>query len=196
MASLTGIVRLLTRNAVVVGKSYRSVANRTAVTLSANHRATLVATGDRMPQVIFQVKPAYQRRYATAVKKTSIKQLEERVLKVVAAYDKISADKIQSTTEPRTKLVRQYSGGVPHTLELIQDRVLLVLKLYDKIDPSKLDLNSHFIEDLGLDSLDHVEVIMAMEDEFGFEIPDNDAERLLRPADIVRYVADKEDVYE
>lgn len=37
---------------------------------------------------------------------------------------------------------------------------------------------------------------MAMEDEFGFEIPDGDAERLLRPKDIVQYVADKEDVYE
>ena len=72
------------------------------------------------------------------------------------------------------------------------------------------------MNDLGLDSLDHVEVIMAMEDEFGnklivcyinthinhyflvsgFEIPDGDAEKLLRPADIVRYIADKEEVYE
>lgn len=49
---------------------------------------------------------------------------------------------------------------------------------------------------MGLDSLDHVEVIMAIEDEFGFEIPDADAEKLLRPADIVRYVGDKEDVYD
>lgn len=57
-------------------------------------------------------------------------------------------------------------------------------------------MESHFINDLGLDSLDHVEVIMAMEDEFGFEIPDADAEKLLRPSDIVRYVADKEDIYE
>lgn len=50
--------------------------------------------------------------------------------------------------------------------------------------------------DLGLDSLDHVEVIMAMEDEFGFEIPDGDAERLVRPKDIIQYIADKEDIYE
>lgn len=60
----------------------------------------------------------------------------------------------------------------------------------------KLNVESHFINDLGLDSLDHVEVIMAMEDEFGFEIPDSDAEKLLKPADIIKYVADKEDVYE
>jgi NADH dehydrogenase (ubiquinone) 1 alpha/beta subcomplex 1 len=78
---------------------------------------------------------------------------------------------------------------------MLKDRVLLVLRLYDKIDPEKLTLDSHFMNDLGLDSLDHVEVIMAMEDEFGFEIPDCDAERLMRPADIVQYIADKEDVY-
>lgn len=73
---------------------------------------------------------------------------------------------------------------------------MLVLKLYDKVNPDKLAVDSHFMQDLGLDSLDHVEVIMAMEDEFGFEIPDGDAEKLLRPADIIRYVADKEDIYE
>ncbi|XP_019761026.1 acyl carrier protein, mitochondrial isoform X1 [Dendroctonus ponderosae] len=91
---------------------------------------------------------------------------------------------------------RSYSSKPPLTLKLIADRVLLVLKLYDKVNPDKLTLESHFINDLGLDSLDHVEVIMAIEDEFGFEIPDTDAERLLRPADIVRYVADKEDIYD
>ncbi|XP_017843055.1 acyl carrier protein, mitochondrial isoform X1 [Drosophila busckii] len=96
----------------------------------------------------------------------------------------------------QTQAVRSYSAKPPLSLKLINERVLLVLKLYDKIDPSKLNVNSHFINDLGLDSLDHVEVIMAMEDEFGFEIPDSDAEKLLKPADIIKYVADKEDVYE
>ncbi|XP_028136054.1 acyl carrier protein, mitochondrial isoform X2 [Diabrotica virgifera virgifera] len=80
--------------------------------------------------------------------------------------------------------------------EEIKQRVLKVCSSYDKVTAEKLTLNSHFINDLGLDSLDHVEVIMAMEDEFGFEIPDADAEKLLRPADIVRYVGDKEDIYE
>ncbi|CAH0692064.1 unnamed protein product [Spodoptera exigua] len=92
--------------------------------------------------------------------------------------------------------VRNYSGGPPLTLELIKSRVLLVLQLYDKINPEKLSVDCHFINDLGLDSLDHVEVIMAMEDEFGFEIPDGDAERLVRPKDIIQYIADKEDIYE
>uniref|UniRef100_A0A8D1WW27 Acyl carrier protein n=3 Tax=Sus scrofa TaxID=9823 RepID=A0A8D1WW27_PIG len=95
-----------------------------------------------------------------------------------------------------TQLCRRYSDAPPLTLEAIKDRVLYVLKLYDKIDPEKLSVNSHFMKDLGLDSLDQVEIIMAMEDEFGFEIPDIDAEKLMCPQEIVDYIADKKDVYE
>ena len=92
--------------------------------------------------------------------------------------------------------VRSYSGPEPMSIEYVSKRVLLVLNLYDKIDNEKLKLESHFMKDLGLDSLDHVEVIMAMEDEFGFEIPDDHAEKLLTPAKIVQYVCDHEDVLE
>ncbi|XP_071107338.1 acyl carrier protein, mitochondrial-like isoform X2 [Haliotis cracherodii] len=82
------------------------------------------------------------------------------------------------------------------SVEEIQQRVLNVCKLYDKINAEKLSLESHFMNDLGLDSLDQVEIIMAMEDEFGFEIPDADSERLMRPRDIVQYIADKEDIFD
>uniref|UniRef100_A0A2K6RXT2 Acyl carrier protein, mitochondrial n=1 Tax=Rhinopithecus roxellana TaxID=61622 RepID=A0A2K6RXT2_RHIRO len=88
-----------------------------------------------------------------------------------------------------TQLCRQYSDMPPLTLEGIRDHVLYVLKLYDKIDPEKLSVDSHFMKDLGL-------IIMAMEDEFGFEIPDTDAEKLLCPQEIIDYIADKKDVYE
>jgi len=100
--------------------------------------------------------------------------------------------KVASWTFP----VRHYSAKDPLTLQLIKERVILVLNLYDKVDPEKLTVESHFYKDLGLDSLDHVEVIMAMEDEFGFEIPDQDAQRLNSPKEIIRYIADKEDIYE
>jgi len=80
------------------------------------------------------------------------------------------------------------------TQDQIESRVLAVCKAFDKISADKLTLDSHFINDLGLDSLDHVEVIMAVEDEFGFEIPDEHAEKLITPAHIAKYVADHEDV--
>merc|ERR1711994_20432 len=97
-------------------------------------------------------------------------------------------------TTTNTLQVRQYGHDIPMSLQLINDRVFLVLRLYDKINPEKVALESHFINDLGLDSLDHVEVIMAIEDEFGFEIPDDHAEKLLTPAKIVEYVSDHESI--
>ncbi|KAL1451803.1 hypothetical protein WDU94_006145 [Cyamophila willieti] len=99
--------------------------------------------------------------------------------------------------------VRSYSSDLADeeppqklTFDSITQRVLKVVKAYDKVTADKLTPDSHFINDLGLDSLDHVEVIMAMEDEFGFEIPDREAEKLLHVKDVIRYIADKEDVYE
>ena len=62
--------------------------------------------------------------------------------------------------------VRSYSH-VPYTREMIEQRVLLVLKLCDKVNPEVLTLDSHFEKDLGLTSLDVIDVIIAMEDEFG-----------------------------
>uniref|UniRef100_A0A8D2D4R4 Acyl carrier protein n=1 Tax=Sciurus vulgaris TaxID=55149 RepID=A0A8D2D4R4_SCIVU len=69
-----------------------------------------------------------------------------------------------------TQLCRQYSDAPLLTLEGIKDRVLYVLKLHEIFDPEKLSVNSHFMKELSLDSLDQVEIIMAMEDKFGFEI--------------------------
>ncbi|MSU26535.1 MAG: acyl carrier protein [Pedosphaera sp.] len=45
-----------------------------------------------------------------------------------------------------------------------------------------------FIEDLGADSLDTVELIMALEEEFGIEVPDEEAEKLVSVGDVTRYV--------
>eukprot|EP00088_Acartia_fossae_P068463 TRINITY_DN869_c0_g1_i1.p1 TRINITY_DN869_c0_g1~~TRINITY_DN869_c0_g1_i1.p1 ORF type:complete len:148 (-),score=33.09 TRINITY_DN869_c0_g1_i1:858-1301(-) len=76
----------------------------------------------------------------------------------------------------------------------VESRVLAVCKAFDKISADKVTMTAHFINDLGLDSLDHVEVIMAIEDEFGFEIPDEHAEKLITPQHIVKYVLDQQDV--
>ncbi|OQV11745.1 Proteasome subunit beta type-7, partial [Hypsibius exemplaris] len=58
--------------------------------------------------------------------------------------------------------------------EAVQERVLTVCKNFDKLTKDKLSLESNFMSDLGLDSLDHVELVMAFEDEFGYEISDTD----------------------
>lgn len=91
---------------------------------------------------------------------------------------------------------KKWGHNAPCTYDSVRERIMLVLHCFDKIDPEKLTLEAHFIHDLGLDSLDHTEIIMELEDEFNFEIPDKDAEKLLRPADIVRYISDHEEAYE
>ncbi|KAJ0980900.1 hypothetical protein J5N97_009155 [Dioscorea zingiberensis] len=60
----------------------------------------------------------------------------------------------------------------------VADRVITVVKNFQKVDPSKVTPNAHFHNDLGLDSLDTVEIVMALEEEFGFEIPDNEADKI------------------
>lgn len=72
---------------------------------------------------------------------------------------------------------------------------MLVLSLYDKIDPEQLKMESNFFTDLGLDSLDYVEMIMMIEDEFLFEIPEGDSDRFKTPRDIFQYICDRNDVY-
>ncbi|XP_027085698.2 acyl carrier protein 2, mitochondrial [Coffea arabica] len=60
----------------------------------------------------------------------------------------------------------------------VTDRVVTVVKNFQKVDPSKVSPSAHFHNDLGLDSLDTVEIVMALEEEFGFEIPDNEADKI------------------
>ena len=59
------------------------------------------------------------------------------------------------------------------------------------MDPEKVKLESKFIEDLGADSLDIVELVMAMEEEFDIEIPDEDAEKLKTVNDVQTYLVSK-----
>uniref|UniRef100_H2ZPX4 Acyl carrier protein n=1 Tax=Ciona savignyi TaxID=51511 RepID=H2ZPX4_CIOSA len=90
----------------------------------------------------------------------------------------------------------RYMSAEPTGINEIRDRVMGLLKLYDKIDPEKITEGCHFMKDLGLDSLDHVEIIMAVENEFGYHIGDADAEKLLTPQEIIDYLADKYDLCE
>jgi acyl carrier protein len=56
------------------------------------------------------------------------------------------------------------------------------------IDAEEVSMESSFIDDLGADSLDIVELLMALEEEFDIEIPDEEAEKLSSVGDIVEYI--------
>jgi len=59
------------------------------------------------------------------------------------------------------------------------------------VEPEKVTPEASFVEDLGADSLDTVELVMAFEEEFGIEIPDEDAEQLQTVGDAIRYLKEK-----
>ncbi len=56
------------------------------------------------------------------------------------------------------------------------------------VEESKITMEASFIDDLGADSLDTVELIMDLEEEFGIEIPDEDAEKLTTVGSVIDYV--------
>lgn len=59
------------------------------------------------------------------------------------------------------------------------------------VDKAEVEIKTAFIDDLGADSLDIVELVMALEEEFGLEIPDEDAENIKTVQDSVEYIQKK-----
>ena len=75
----------------------------------------------------------------------------------------------------------------------IADRVKEIIVEQLGVNPDQVTPEAKFIEDLGADSLDTVELVMAFEEEFGAEIPDEDAEQLQTVGDVVKYIEDRGD---
>ena len=74
----------------------------------------------------------------------------------------------------------------------VADRVKEIIVEQLGVNPDQVTPEAKFIEDLGADSLDTVELVMAFEEEFGVEVPDEEAEKLLTVGDVIRYVEEKQ----
>ncbi len=70
----------------------------------------------------------------------------------------------------------------------IESRVKKIVAEHLDVEESKVSSNASFIDDLGADSLDQVELVMAFEEEFGIEIPDEKAEKIVTLEDAVKYI--------
>ena len=73
----------------------------------------------------------------------------------------------------------------------IQDQVKKIVVDHLGIDESKVVPEAKFIDDLGADSLDTVELVMAFEEEFGSEISDTEAEKILTVGDAIKFIESK-----
>ena len=72
----------------------------------------------------------------------------------------------------------------------IEQRVKDIIVEQLGVNEDQVSPEAKFIEDLGADSLDTVELVMALEEEFGQEIPDEEAEKLQSVGDVVKYIED------
>ena len=71
---------------------------------------------------------------------------------------------------------------------MIFDKIKEIIIDQLQVEESDVDMDTNLMNDLSADSIDAVEIIMAIEEEFGIEIPDEDAENFQTVADLVKYV--------
>ena len=74
----------------------------------------------------------------------------------------------------------------------VLERVRKIVIEHLDADPEKVTEKASFIDDLGADSLDNVELVMAFEEEFDLEIPDEDAEKIVTVGDAIQYIKDNQ----
>lgn len=74
---------------------------------------------------------------------------------------------------------------------MIEVKVKEIIAKQLGVDAAEVTPESSFVEDLGADSLDTVELVMAFEEEFGIEIPDEDAEKIIKVKDAFDYINKK-----
>ena len=73
-------------------------------------------------------------------------------------------------------------------MENVEQRVKKIIAEQLGVNEGEIKTESSFVDDLGADSLDTVELVMALEEEFGIEIPDEDAEKITRVKEAVDYI--------
>jgi len=73
----------------------------------------------------------------------------------------------------------------------VEDKIRSIISEQLGVKPEEVNPQASFIDDLGADSLDTVELIMALEEEFGVEIPDEDAEKMATVGDAIKYIEEK-----
>jgi acyl carrier protein len=75
---------------------------------------------------------------------------------------------------------------------MIEEKVKEIISKQLGVNVSEVTPEASFVEDLGADSLDTVELVMAFEEAFNIEIPDEDAEKIVRVKDAIDYIKNKQ----
>ncbi|GBF50702.1 acyl carrier protein [Leptospira ryugenii] len=119
---------------------------------------------------------------------------QNNVIRLAKNFDDFILKKRLGTTKVRTS--EQFNNFCPtvdatvawriHMADFEKIKSIIVEQL--GVDESEVTPEAHFINDLGADSLDTVELVMALEEEFGVEISDEDAEKIQTVGDVIKFI--------
>jgi acyl carrier protein len=111
---------------------------------------------------------------------------------VVFGHHSQPGSMLQRTCEIRVKAAKINAfTKIPGGAMSVEQKVKQIIVEQLGVDESQVDSNASFVDDLGADSLDIVELVMAFEEAFELEIPDEDAEKITTVKDAVEYIENK-----
>ncbi|KAM3722613.1 60S ribosomal protein [Dirofilaria immitis] len=158
---------------------------------------------DEIQAILMNLRKHHNKTFARSaiVCSRGIRPLRTSRVEAVLQYN-TSRNFMTSPAYCSTRIVEDMGPFTPPkklNFEEVEQRVMKAIRAWDRFPEEKketLTLDSDFVRDMGFDSLDHVEIIMSLEDEFGFEISELDAEKLKTPRDVFKYICEHEDVFE
>jgi acyl carrier protein len=106
----------------------------------------------------------------------------------VAVPIEVSENQDLTLSGPWLRQAPKPKPGDNKMADTTEQRVKKIIVDQLSVNADQVTAEAKFIEDLGADSLDIVELVMALEEEFGSEIPDEQAEKLLTVGDVVKYI--------
>src|SRR5438093_3987326 len=109
-------------------------------------------------------------------------------------WENVASGRTRKDTATCGTCVRQVKSSrspIPGGFMSVEQKVKQIIVEQLGVDESQVDSNASFVDDLGADSLDIVELVMAFEEAFELEIPDEDAEKITTVKDAVDYIENK-----
>lgn len=138
------------------------------------------------------------RKVATVAKKPKTAAKKNKITAAAPTAQtrfKSAAKKLTPLVKVAAMKLSSYEGSYQQDPKAVESRVFDVLKGFAKVNKDNLKTTANFHKDLGLDSLDRVEVMLAIEEEFNVEFSDEQSDKFASVFEVVDYLSKKPDIH-